>query len=110
MSTSAPKRSMSNWNLQAILQDLSRAWQLFWDPRVPAVLKLVLPIAALVYWIWPFDLMPGIPLDDIAVLVLALRLFVQLASPTPTATPPPPTPAEDEQTIETSWRVIKDNN
>ena len=88
MSASTRKSSMSNWNFQAILQDMSRAWRLFWDPKVPVALKIVLPIAALVYWIFPIDLIPGIPLDDIAILVLALRLFVQLASPKPTAAPP----------------------
>jgi uncharacterized membrane protein YkvA (DUF1232 family) len=100
---------MSNWNFQAIQKDMAKAWRLFWDPKVPLALKIVLPIAALVYWIFPIDLIPGIPLDDIAILVLALRLFVQLASPKPAAAPPAPTPDDDENTIETSWRVIKDN-
>ena len=107
MSESTPKRSMANWNLQAILRDLSAAWRLFWDPKVPMVLKLLLPVAALLYWVWPLDLIPGIPIDDIAVLILALRLFVQLASPNPTNAPPPSAPPEDANTIDTTWRVIK---
>lgn len=100
---------MANWNLQAILRDLGAAWRLFWDPKVPVLFKLLLPVAAMIYWVWPIDLIPGIPLDDIAVLILALRLFVQLASP---STPPSPaaTPAnDDDNTIDTTWRVIKDN-
>ena len=107
MSASTPKRSMANWNLQAILRDLGAAWRLFWDPKVPVALKLLLPVAALLYWVWPLDLIPGIPLDDIAILILALRLFVQMASPNPTSTPPRPTPEEDANTIDTTWRVIK---
>jgi uncharacterized membrane protein YkvA (DUF1232 family) len=109
MSATTPRRSMGNWNLQAILRDLGVAWRLFWDPKVPVMLKLLLPVAAVIYWIWPIDLIPGIPLDDIAILILALRLFVQFASPD---TPPPPAatpPNDDDNTIDTTWRVIKDN-
>jgi uncharacterized membrane protein YkvA (DUF1232 family) len=105
-----PSQSQSRWNLEAILRDFGAAWRLFWDPKVPAVLKLLLPVAALVYWVFPIDLMPGIPLDDIAILILALRLFVQLASPNVApATPPRPTAEDDANTIDTTWRVVKNN-
>ncbi|RIK33040.1 MAG: hypothetical protein DCC55_35710 [Chloroflexi bacterium] len=100
---------MANWNLQAILRDLGAAWRLFWDPKVPALLKLLLPVAAVLYWVWPIDLIPGIPLDDIAILILALRLFVQVASPATPAPSAPSASADDENTIDTTWRVIKDN-
>ena len=104
-SSSNPKRSMANWNLQAILSDLKEAWRLIRDPSVPTILKLLLPGAAFLYFIWPLDI-PG-PFDDIAILVLALRFFVQLASPNPTSAPPPSAPPEDANTIDTTWRVIK---
>ncbi len=47
---------------------------------MPFNLKLMLPIAAVLYWLWPLDLMPGLPFDDIAVLFFALTFFVKLAN------------------------------
>ncbi len=46
---------------------------------MPTILKIVLPAAAAVYWLSPIDLMPGLPFDDIALMILALKMFVQLA-------------------------------
>lgn len=110
MRTSSSRSSLGNWNLQAIMRDLATAWRLFWDPRVPALLKLILPVAALIYWIFPLDLLPGLPFDDIAVLVLALRLFVQLApggaSGGPGNQQTQQNRPDDENTIDTTWRVI----
>lgn len=67
----------SGWG--SLLRDLVTTWRLLWDPSVPGMLKLVLPIFAMIYWISPFDLIPGIPIDDLAILFLAARLFVSLA-------------------------------
>jgi uncharacterized membrane protein YkvA (DUF1232 family) len=69
----------SGFNLSGILRDLAVSWKLLLDPAVPGLLKLLLPVAALVYWISPLDIIPGMPLDDIAILLLAARLFVSLA-------------------------------
>ena len=55
------------------------AWRLLWHPRVPVTMKLFLPVLAAAYWIWPIDIMPGMPFDDVAVLLLAARFFVQMA-------------------------------
>lgn len=112
MRASPPSRGMSNWNLQAILRDIGAAWRLFWDPKVPTVLKLLLPVAALVYWLSPIDLLPLNPIDDIAVMILALRLFVQLVSPQdaqPNTASQAHTarPADEENVIDTTWRVVK---
>jgi uncharacterized membrane protein YkvA (DUF1232 family) len=106
------KRSLRNWNIQALVHDLSTAWRLLWDPKVPSGLKLVLPVLAFLYMVSPIDLLPLNPIDDIAVLVLALRLFVQFATnnqPDPEPTPRSnwqSSPMDDENTIETTWRVI----
>jgi uncharacterized membrane protein YkvA (DUF1232 family) len=58
--------------------------RLIGDRRVNFFLKL-LPIGALAYLIWPFDLLPGIPiidgLDDAAILGLGAYLFVELCPP-----------------------------
>lgn len=73
----------------AWLQDVGRqahlAWQLFWDSRVPTWTKLI-PPAALIYVISPVDLIPDVALglgqlDDIAVLLLGVKLFIELAPP-----------------------------
>lgn len=72
------------------VQDAARqvrlAWRLFWDQRVPMWVKLV-PSAALVYVLSPVDfipaaILPGLgQLDDLAVLLIGIKLFVELAPP-----------------------------
>ena len=52
------------------------------DRRVPLRAKLIVP-AAIVYFIWPFDIIPGIVpfsvwIDDILALVIAIGLFVTI--------------------------------
>ena len=63
-----------------LMEQMMQAGRLVFDSRVPFSLKLMLPIAAALYWLWPLDLMPGLPFDDIAVLFVALTFFVQLAN------------------------------
>ena len=46
------------------------------DRRVPLHIK-VLPLVVAVYLASPIDLLPGIPLDDVAVALLALVLIVR---------------------------------
>jgi len=74
----------------AWVQDAARqgrlAWRLFWDNRVPSWTKLI-PSAVLVYVVSPVDfipaaVMPGLgQLDDLAVMMLGLKLFIELAPP-----------------------------
>ncbi|MFQ6101398.1 MAG: YkvA family protein [Anaerolineae bacterium] len=75
--------------LLAWLQDVARqarlAWRLFWDKRVPLWTKLI-PPAALAYVLFPVDIIPDVALglgqlDDIAVLLLGTKLFIELAPP-----------------------------
>ena len=75
--------------LPAWLQDLARqarlAWRLFWDRRVPLWTKLI-PPAALAYVLFPADVLPDVApvlgqLDDIAVLLIGIKLFIELAPP-----------------------------
>jgi len=61
----------------------SLLWRLFTSAEVPFWTKLV-PILALLYWLSPFDilLIPFIgvtPLDDLAVILLGAKLFVELS-------------------------------
>ncbi len=102
-----------SWSIGSLLRDVGEAWRLFRDPRVPGLMKLLLPVAAVIYFISPLDLMPGLPFDDIAVLVLALRFFVQIAEQMQ-GVGAQQRAGDDEhsahsatgQTIETSWRVV----
>ncbi len=68
--------------LRELLRQFRLAWRLFWDRRVPWPPKVIPPLA-LLYLISPIDILPDISLglgqlDDIAVLLLAVKLFVEL--------------------------------
>ncbi len=71
------------------IQDAARqarlAWRLFWDQRVPLWTKLI-PPAALTYVLFPVDIIPDVALglgqlDDLAVLLIGIKLFIELAPP-----------------------------
>ena len=59
-------------------------YRLISDRRVSPWVKLI-PIAGLIYWISPVDLIMGIPgldaVDDIAVLWFAQYMFIELCPP-----------------------------
>ena len=64
-------------------------FRLLREPRVPWLTKL-LPIFALVYLISPFDLAPDFlpfigQIDDLAVVIAALEVFVRVSPPGPVA-------------------------
>ncbi len=76
--------AMLSWFQEAARQG-SLAWRLFWDERVPIWTK-VIPPAALAYVVFPMDIIPDMALglgqlDDIAVLLLGLKLFIEVAPP-----------------------------
>lgn len=114
--------SHRGWNPIALLNDLYTAWRLLWHPRVPFILKLFLPVLAAIYWVWPLDLIPGVPIDDIAVLLLAARFFVQMAPAdvldelrgrwggglSGGHSPGDASSGDDANTVSTTWRVIDD--
>ena len=50
---------------------------LVFDRRLPWYLR-ALPLAVLVYWISPVDLIPLVPLDDLALALLVLAAMVWL--------------------------------
>ena len=92
-----------------VLNEMLMAGRLVFDSRVPASLKLMLPAAALLYWIWPIDLLPGLPFDDIAVLVIALHFFVKLANEAldkQQPQGPQSTQPDDGTVVDTTWRVV----
>ncbi|MGQ9555802.1 MAG: YkvA family protein [Anaerolineae bacterium] len=68
---------------EAVVQ-LRLWWRLLRDPRVPETLKLLVPALAFVYLLWPMDILSDLvplfgQLDDVAILLLAFRLFQSLA-------------------------------
>ena len=132
MNSQNPRGSMpAGWSWTNLLRDLVATGRLIMDPSVPGLLKLALPFLALVYLVSPIDLIPLMPFDDIAVLMLAARLFVALAPRDSVerafnggnATPKNSGPAsarsasrtgaradaraDDGEVIDTTWRVIE---
>jgi uncharacterized membrane protein YkvA (DUF1232 family) len=77
------KRDLSRRIMELPLRTKLRLlWRMFRDPAVPARAKSVLPVIV-VYLAFPFDIIPDfIPLlgqlDDLAVIVLGLGLFLLL--------------------------------
>lgn len=96
-------------NSAGFLQQAARAVQLLFDSRVPGSLKLMLPAAAALYWIWPIDLIPGLPIDDIAVLIGAMALFVKLATEAIERQQrhTQREASQDDTVVDTTWRVIE---
>ncbi len=66
-----------------LVRQLRLAWRLFKDRRVPWGLKLI-PPAALIYILSPVDILPDLglglgQLDDVAIILLSIKLFIELA-------------------------------
>jgi len=115
-----PIRS-ANW-LAEILRYARLVWRLWQDRRVSLWVKLI-PPATLIYLLWPIDLLPdpllGLgQLDDLAVILLGLRLFVALAPKEVVhqhlvqmagrwwVKPPSESPSKSPEVIEGQYRVI----
>ena len=70
--------------LEDLLLNGQIAWRLYTDPRVSMLLKVAVPVVALVYFLMPIDLLPDfIPvigqLDEVAIALLLIRMFVAMA-------------------------------
>ncbi|MDJ0754408.1 MAG: DUF1232 domain-containing protein [Ardenticatenaceae bacterium] len=68
---------------QEVIQNLQLIWRLIKDPNVPIALKLI-PAGTLVYLIMPIDVLPDAflglgQLDDLGVLLVGLKAFVEMA-------------------------------
>ncbi len=80
MSNQPPKKTLipKSWGfLPELALKVKLILRLMADPRVNPIIK-VLPVAAIVYWIVPTDLLPLIPLDDAAILWLGGAMFIEL--------------------------------
>ena len=71
--------------MASLVKNARLIWRLLWDGRISAWLKMI-PAASLAYLIMPIDFVSDLflglgQLDDLAVLLLSLRLFILLAPP-----------------------------
>jgi uncharacterized membrane protein YkvA (DUF1232 family) len=67
-----------------IFNNIQLATRLYMDPRVSLIMKALVPVMALGYFVLPIDFLPDLvpvlgQLDDVAVLLLLMRLFISLA-------------------------------
>ena len=73
------KKWKTIWNIPRLIKS---SWAMMKNPRVPADPKFVVFLLGLAYFIWPFDLIPEIPIpllgyiDDFSVLFFLLNWFV----------------------------------
>ena len=107
--------------IMGLFQNARVAWRLLRDHREPLSAKLLIPGLAAAYLLLPVDLlpdlMPGIgQLDDLAILALGLKMFVDmspqwlvqwhrdtLAGKAPTAA----NPQRADTTVDGDYRVIE---
>lgn len=99
--------------LAGLTGEFKRALGMITNPRVPLYLKLLLPAGALAYWFWPVDLLPGLPIDDVAVLLIALRVFLSLADKALGRSGAEPTDggasdADSATTVDGTWQTVEE--
>lgn len=75
--------------LREVWEQIRLVYYLLRDPDVPFYLKF-LPFLAILYLLWPIDLVTDIApvvgqLDDIAILLVGFKVFIELAPPEVTA-------------------------
>ncbi len=85
-STSSPDLQETAGLFGGLIKQARLAWRLLKDQRVPGWVKLI-PTAALIYFLSPIDLIPDFALpglgevDDIMMLLIALKMFLDLSPP-----------------------------
>jgi uncharacterized membrane protein YkvA (DUF1232 family) len=99
---------------------LRLAWRLLRDHRVSPFIKLLIPGLALVYVLFPIDVAPDLlpllgQLDDLAILILAARLLIELSPPAVVAehefdlhesASRQPTESSPDEVVEADYRII----
>ena len=72
--------------VDGLIRQSRLVWRLWRDVRVPGWTKLI-PFAGLIYLLSPIDLIPDLmlpglgQLDDLAIVLLAVKMFVDLSPP-----------------------------
>jgi uncharacterized membrane protein YkvA (DUF1232 family) len=85
---------LSSWFVRpslmgALFGELRLAWRLMREPRVPSFAKAV-PVLAMVYVLSPLDFIPDVlpvlgQVDDLGILILAVKTFLRLCPQAVTA-------------------------
>ena len=70
--------------MRDLIQTARLGWRLLQDPRVPAWIKIGVPLLVILYFVFPIDILPDfIPglgqLDDIGVVLLGINLIARLS-------------------------------
>lgn len=73
------------WSWTLLVRPIRKAWSDFRNPSVPKWIKLI-PVLAIVYALSPIDVIPDVfvglgQLDDVGIILLALKLFTSLSQP-----------------------------
>jgi uncharacterized membrane protein YkvA (DUF1232 family) len=104
-----------------LLRNLRLAWKLLLDSRVPLLIKLIIPGVMALYVLSPIDFIPDVllgfgQLDDLAVFVLSVKLFIELSprnvvqehlrSLTGGGSTPHPGAASEGEVVDGEYRVI----
>lgn len=105
-----------------VVRHLRLVWRLLADKRISPWLKGVIPAAVIAYIVLPPDLLPDFfpvlgQLDDLAVLLLGMQLFIELCpkgivqehlhgGPEQTASPAP----ADGEVVDATYRVIEEDD
>lgn len=99
--------------LPGILRNLGVAWRLMQIPTVSPWVKFLLPFLSLLYWVSPLDLLPGLPIDDLfLVLIICPQLMILFSPPEAVAEAREgrayqAATAADDDAIEVPWQVVK---
>ncbi len=103
--------------LPGILRNVGVAWRLMKMSTVSPWVRFLLPFLSLVYYFLPFDLMPGLPIDDLfLVLIVCPHLMIHFSPPEAVAAAKQgkthqaaeaTAPEEDNDAIEAPWQIVK---
>lgn len=81
--TALAPQNQSPGFFRELWQQVRLVYKLLLDPEVPIYLKIV-PFAALVYLVLPFDFLPDVipgfgQLDDLTILIVGAKMFIDMA-------------------------------
>ncbi len=113
-----PNNQNNLWLISEIIRQGQLFWRLFTDERVSLWTKLI-PPATLVYLFIPVDLLPDVmlglgQLDDIGVILLGLKSFIELCPPEivrehlMSMSQPKSSSSAGKEIIDTDYRVLEE--
>lgn len=100
--------------LAELVRNARLTWRLLKDKRVSPLLKAIVP-GTLVYLVLPADLIPDMLLglgqvDDLAMILLGLRLFLQLCPGDIVAEHVRQLSGGDSDTVDVTYRVLDEDD